>query len=210
MNATQSKALIQAAHNAMTLLPSSQERAALRRALNALATASAPVRAKSAKISKKAQPYKPIIGTPNHSLLPRQIKPETEFQRHAKSCNLPWRSSEIKPDPACQCAGCQILDGFRSRGLNAPVMIERNEEIDAQFQAMQDLAVASKFCVCGHLADEHEKDEMENLLKCTRKVWKVWEDQSRSYGICGCDHFHCDVDQLKDVLGADEEEQDAA
>ena len=201
MNATQSKALIQAAHNAMALLPSSQERAALGRALNALAAALAPSKkAKSAKISKKAQPYKPIIGAQAHKTIWKPL-----YHWTLKDYDVP--RYEIEPDPACQCAGCQIFAGFRSRGLNAPVMMERNKEIDAWLQAMQDLAVASKFCVCGHLADEHEKDELENLLKCTRKVWDA---ETHSYGICGCDHFHCDVDQLKDVLGADEEEQDAA
>lgn len=37
-------------------------------------------------------------------------------------------------------------------------------------------------CACGHRAGSHEKDKLDNLLKC-------------EYSQCDCDHFHYEVKQ---------------
>jgi hypothetical protein len=141
-----------------------------------LAQATAPaVKASSVKISKKAQPYKPIVGAGPH------IEPAGKFEPITKgSKQMIWRLTEAND---CQCAGCQILRGYWTRGRSEVIMLK------ADAPKFDKAAVIAKLemCACGHTPGAHEKDDLENLLKCTAFI-DVLDTE------CACTHFHYDVD----------------
>jgi hypothetical protein len=64
-------------------------------------------------------------------------------------------------------AGCVVKAEIERDRIFAELDANRRIEFDAQ---------AAQYCACTHHADRHEKDELENMLKCKEPH-------------CDCDHF---------------------
>ena len=160
MNASQQKQAIAVAQRALAMLNpdwavTTDLKAQLELCMVQFAeTPKAKTARKSSKI-KKYQPYKPFSA-------------EEKLIKHVFEGTLD-KDGNIKfqpewKDTKCQCVGCKIGRGFFvDRGM-APVKMMKPEQTLETPEAIRNRL---SHCACGGLAEDHKKDELENLLKCS-------------------------------------------
>lgn len=152
MNAAQSKNLINAARNVLAILPADTDQT-LAQLLAAIEAAEAkPAAKKSTKPRKGDYP-----------------------------ANDPRRIGESSAEYFAR-----VMEGFKARtadGWRRPHYGHRKSNIredgpKIDFAALRE---ALSLCACGHEADDHHKDELDNLLACA--------------SCDACSHFHYSVEE---------------
>lgn len=164
MNAAQSKQIVAVAKQALALLnPEWEVSRSLREQLELAMVETVPVAKparKSGKI-KKNQPYKPFTAEDKlieHVAPEAKMEPESEGSERTR-----WTGVYLTEDNGCLCIGCKIRRGFNERGM-APIKMMRPERI---LETPESIKNRLSHCACGGTADDHAKDELENLLKCS-------------------------------------------
>jgi hypothetical protein len=176
MNITQQRELTAIARQALALLdPDWAISASLQERLAAVLAVKAPAKSVSRKFKKsELYTYKPFSAE-QRAVSHRYVWAPVHIEDPA-DYDVPQMTREA--DPACMCCGCAILAGFQARGMKDTSNMANEAANKMRFaEAIRD---SLKVCACGHDADRHEEDELNNLLKCAD---------------CDCEQFHYSEDQ---------------